>query len=40
MSILITTPDLQQHTSLFQSIVVIIAACIVLGVMQGVHDNY
>ena len=40
MSILRTTPDLQQHTSLFQSIVLIIAACIVHGVMQGVHDNY
>ena len=32
--------DLQNRPSLFQSIVLIIAACIVHGVMQGVHDNY
>ena len=35
-----TTPHLQKPESLFQSLVLVIAACIVHGVMQGVHDNY
>ena len=40
MSILKTTPTLQKPGSLLQSVVLVIAACIVHGVMQGVHDNY
>ena len=40
MYMLQTTPALQKPESLFQSLVLVIAACIVHGVMQGVHDNY
>ena len=40
MIMLKTTPTLQKPESLFQSLVLVIAACIVHGVMQGVHDNY
>lgn len=32
--------DTRKHNSILQCIVLVIAACIVHGVMQGVHDNY
>ena len=40
MRMLKTTPTLQKPDSLLQCVVLVIAACIVHGVMQGVHDNY
>lgn len=40
MNILKKPPNLQKHNSLFRCIILVIAACIVHGVMQGVHDNY
>ena len=40
MGTLKTTPTPPLHYSLFQCIILVAAACIVHGVMQGVHDNY
>ena len=39
-SVYLTGSSSQKPESLFQSLVLVIAACIVHGVMQGVHDNY
>lgn len=32
--------SIHKHNSIYQGIILVIAACIVHGVMQGVHDNY
>ena len=40
MAISKKSESIHKRNSLFQCIILVIAACIVHGVMQGVHDNY
>lgn len=40
MELLNNISSSKKSNSLFQSIILVVAACIVHGVMQGVHDNY